>query len=197
MVVQFLSFGLIERLSAGDVDISNLIHLWLYIFGAVVILTFIISELTRNYSQVDKLWSLLPIAYSWVTVAAFPSHRLFIMTFLVTIWGLRLTYNFGRKGGYSIMPWKGAEDYRWKIMREQPALKGRLRFGLFNLFFISFYQNALILLFSSPLLLAAMNQDKELSFIDLLAALSVLTFIYIEAVADAQVSEGEKQSQER
>jgi steroid 5-alpha reductase family enzyme len=39
------------------------------------------------------------------------------MAFLVTLWGLRLSYNFYRKGGYNIIPWKGEEDYRWKIFR--------------------------------------------------------------------------------
>jgi len=125
--------------------------------------------------------------YSWVTVAAFPSHRLYIMAFLVTVWGLRLSYNFSRKGGYNIIPWKGEEDYRWRVMRDVPALKGRFRFGLFNLLFISLYQNVLILLFSTPLLLAAMNQGKQLSVIDLLAALSLFSFIYIESVADSQL----------
>ena len=32
---------------------------------AAALLCFAVSELTRNYSQVDKLWSLLPIGYAW------------------------------------------------------------------------------------------------------------------------------------
>ncbi|MCK7529656.1 MAG: DUF1295 domain-containing protein [Marinilabiliales bacterium] len=82
------------------------------------------------------------------------------MAALVTIWGLRLSYNFYRKGGYSIIPWKGEEDYRWQILRETSALNGRLRFGVFNLLFISLYQNLLILLFSTPLLMAALYHDS-------------------------------------
>jgi steroid 5-alpha reductase family enzyme len=155
--------------------------------GIVASVCFIVSEITRNYSQVDKLWSLMPIAYSWITVAAFPSPRLTVMASLVTIWGLRLSYNFYRKGGYNIIPWKGEEDYRWKVMRAHPKLKGRLKFGLFNLLFISFYQNILILLFSSPLLLTSQHSDKPLTIIDLLAAILMLIFIITESIADNQL----------
>src|SRR5512133_3216884 len=122
-------------------EIQHLVTVWILVMAGVAMLCFIVSEITENYSQVDKLWSLMPIAYSLITAVAFPSARVLIMAALVTICGLRLSYNFSRKGGYNIIPWKGEEDYRWKVMRENPALKGRLRFGLFNFFFISFYQN--------------------------------------------------------
>ena len=174
-------------LSGYDAQFHDLVLTWLTVMIVVALMCFVVSELTRNYSQVDKLWSLLPVAYSWITVAAFPSVRLYIMAALVTLWGLRLSYNFYRKGGYSIIPWKGEEDYRWKVLRENPALKGRFRFGLFNLFFISFYQNSLIFLFSTPLLLAAANNATPVNIIDLIAALLMFLFIVAETLADNQL----------
>ncbi len=165
---------------------QNLVSSWISLMVIVVAACFIVSEITRNYSQVDKLWSLVPLAYGWITVTVYPSPRIFIMAILVTLWGLRLSYNFYRKGGYSIIPWKGEEDYRWKILRESPALKGRLRFGLFNLFFISFYQNLLILLFSTPFLMAALYHDTPMGVTDLVAAVLMLTFIITETIADNQ-----------
>jgi steroid 5-alpha reductase family enzyme len=39
----------------------------------VSLLCFIVSELTRNYSQVDKLWSPLPTAYGLVALSYAPS----------------------------------------------------------------------------------------------------------------------------
>jgi len=174
-------------LSGYDVRFQDLVLTWITVMIIVAIVCFLVSELTRNYSQVDKLWSLMPMVYSWITVASFPSHRLFVMAILVTIWGLRLSYNFYRKGGYNIIPWKGEEDYRWKVLRENPLLKGRFRFGLFNLFFISFYQNMLILLFSTPLLLGAVNHSNPLNFIDLVAAILMLLFIVLEGLADNQL----------
>ncbi len=179
--------ALLEKITNGNHDSLILINTWLVVCSAVIVLCFVVSELTRNYSQVDKLWSLMPIAYSWISFASLPSPRLFIMALLVTIWGLRLSYNFSRKGGYNIIPWKGEEDYRWKVMRDNPALKGRFRFGIFNLLFISFYQHLLILLFSTPLLLAAINQNKPLTIIDFLAATFMLLFIVTESLADNQL----------
>jgi steroid 5-alpha reductase family enzyme len=114
------------------------------------------------------------------------------MACLVTIWGLRLSFNFYRKGGYNIIPWKGEEDYRWKILRQHPKLKGRIRFSLFNMFFISFYQNFLILLFSSPLLLAVEYRNSRLVFLDIIAAGMMLLFIIIETIADNQLSRFQK-----
>lgn len=178
-------------------DIQNLITIWIVIMGSISILCFIVSEVTRNYSQTDKLWSLMPIAYSWITVTSFPSPRAFLMAALVTIWGMRLSYNFYRKGGYNIIPWKGVEDYRWKVMRENPVLNGRIRFGLFNLFFISFYQNILILLISTPILLAAINQNKSLTIIDLLAALFMVIFIITETIADNQLFRFHQEKQKK
>jgi steroid 5-alpha reductase family enzyme len=186
MLKLYSSGILMENFAEGDIPLDNLLQSWIFVCAAIVIICFLVGEITRNYSQVDKLWSIIPAIYSWITFASFPSARLLIMALLVTAWGLRLSYNFFRKGGYNIVPWKGEEDYRWKIMRQNPLLKGRFRFGLFNLLFICFYQNLLILLFSSPLLLAAKYHDQGLSVIDMMAGVMMAIFIFTEAIADNQ-----------
>lgn len=178
--------GLINKLSGSDLQLEKLTVTLFVIMLAVAFTCFLVSELTRNYSQVDKLWSLMPIVYCIVSLAAFPSPRLLIMTILVALWGLRLSYNFYRKGGYNIIPWKGEEDYRWKIMQEHPVLKGRFRFGLFNLLFISLYQNILILLFSTPVLLAARYSSSGLNWLDFAAGILMILFIALESIADNQ-----------
>jgi len=43
------------------------------------------------------------------------------MSILVTVWSIRLTYNFARRGGYSWKFWDGEEDYRWDILRQKPG----------------------------------------------------------------------------
>ncbi len=178
---------LIERFTESDLLLAGLVQSWAFIFAAAVVLCFLLGEITRNYSQTDKLWSLMPLIYAWASVGYYPSSpRLWLMAILVTAWGLRLSYNFYRKGGYSIIPWKGEEDYRWKVMREHPLLKGRLRFGLFNLLFISFYQHFLILLITSPILLAAKHNSTGLSFTDILAVCLMLSFLAVETIADNQ-----------
>ena len=186
--MSYLSIDLFRSLfKVQDINFQNLISTWLMLMTAVIVVAFLVSEITRNYSQVDKLWSLMPIAYSWITVAAYPTPRIIIMALLVTVWGLRLSYNFYRKGGYNIIPWKGEEDYRWQVMRDNPFLKGRLRFGLFNFFFISFYQNFLIFLFSTPMLLTALYPEKNLNIVDIIAGIFMLGFIITEGIADTQL----------
>ncbi len=176
----------LKILAGFEPQFQSLVSTWINLMIAVVLICFIVSEITRNYSQVDKLWSLMPLAYAWITVMAYPSPRLFLMASLVTAWGIRLSYNFYRKGGYSIIPWQGEEDYRWRILRDTSALRGRFRFGLFNLLFISLYQNLLILLFSTPLLMAALYHGAPMGLTDLIAAALMLLFLVTETIADNQ-----------
>jgi steroid 5-alpha reductase family enzyme len=97
----------------GELELSALKPL-LWVLGAAILLTFIVGELTSNNSQVDKLWSILPIVYAWiVTYYGDFSTRLVVMSILVTIWGIRLSVNFGLKGAYQWKFWEGEEDYRY------------------------------------------------------------------------------------
>lgn len=158
------------------------------IMAGVALTCFAVSEISRNYSQVDKLWSLLPIFYSWffASKAGF-DVRMTLMAVLATVWGIRLTYNFGRRGGYHRIPWRGEEDYRWGVLRSQnPAFQKRLPWAAFNLFFISCYQNTLILLFTLPIVVAWQGQSQPLNLLDAVAALLVLIFIALETIADQQ-----------
>jgi steroid 5-alpha reductase family enzyme len=148
---------------------------------------FIAGELTGNNSQVDKLWSLLPIAYVWV-VAGYGDYtpRLLLMSSLVTLWGIRLTFNFAMKGAYQWRFWSGEEDYRWQVLRQKPEFGSRWKWFLFNLFFISGYQNVLILLFTLPALVALQNNSVPLGILDYTAAGLMLFFIAFETLADMQ-----------
>lgn len=153
----------------------------------VIAWCFLIGELTGNNSQVDKLWSLVPILYVW-TVASYGHFgpRLLVMAVLVSFWGARLTFNFGRHGAYQWRFWGGTEDYRWKVLRQKPEFQPKWRWTLFNLFFISGYQNILILLFTLPAIVALQFQNKPLNWLDGLAALAFLGFLGLETVADNQ-----------
>ena len=67
---------------------------------------------TSDPSIVDRLWSIMPWLYSWHWYASAPSPRGLIMACLSTVWGVRLSWNFYLKGGFS-----GGEDYRWSVIR--------------------------------------------------------------------------------
>jgi steroid 5-alpha reductase family enzyme len=147
---------------------------------------FIVGEITGNNSQMDKLWSILPIVYAWIIVFKSGMNlRLIVMAVLISIWGIRLTLNFAKKGAYSIKFWAGEEDYRWIILRENPNLNKKWKWALFDLFFISIYQNALVLAICLPLL-AVMESTASFNVFDVIVAVVLLGFIVLETIADKQ-----------
>lgn len=71
----------------------------------------------RNYSFVDRVWSVTPVINVWIFLVYSPTplsdaHK--VLGGLVICWGMRLSFNFWRKGGYDLTE----EDYRWKIVKE-------------------------------------------------------------------------------
>lgn len=159
----------------------------IYVNLGVIIYCFVIGEITDNKSQVDKLWSIIPIAYVWI-IASFGNYspRLILMSVLVVLWGIRLTYNFSRTGAFSIKFWEGEEDYRWQVLREKPEFQKKWVWTLFNLLFISGYQNILILLFTLPALVVLQFNNSPLGLLDYIAAGFMLFFIIYETIADEQ-----------
>ena len=156
------------------------------IAGCSAAFCFIVGELTGNNSQMDKLWSLLPIAYTWViAIKGAMSASLVVMAVLATLWGIRLTFNFARKGAYKLKFWEGVEDYRWAVVRSGSAFRKRWAWALFDLGFISIYQNALVLVTTFPALVA-MKSATPFGWVDGIAAVLMLGFIIWETVADEQ-----------
>jgi steroid 5-alpha reductase family enzyme len=108
------------------------------------LLCWVLTLLTRDASWVDRLWSITPWLYAWVFAgfAHLADLRLDLMAVVATVWGLRLTFNFARKGGYS-----GMEDYRWEVVRSKMR---PWQWQLFNLFFVDLYQHLLLLAIALP-----------------------------------------------
>ncbi len=182
IVIPILAFSFDEPLSSLQHQV--LVKL-VVVYLAAALLCFVVSSLSKNYSQVDKLWSIMPIPYTWIV--AFDSGlepRLVLMAILVTAWGLRLSYNFSRRGGYSIKFWTGEEDYRWAVLQSKPEFQASWKWMLFNLFFISLYQMGLILLITLPALRSL--GGKSLTWFDGIIAALLLGFIVVEFVADQQ-----------
>jgi len=165
----------------------NALNTLVKITAVAIAYCFIVGEITKNNSQVDKLWSILPIVYVWI-VADYGDYspRLLLMAILVTLWGLRLTYNFSRHGAFTIRFWEGHEDYRWAVLRAKPEFQGKWKWTLFNLFFICGYQQILILLFTLPIVMALQFNDAPLGVFDWVIGLAMLFFIVYETVADQQ-----------
>ena len=156
----------------------------LIVCGSSVLYCFIVGEIAQNFSQMDKLWSILPIAYAWIVAARGGMKiRLLIYALIVTAWGIRLTVNFARKGAYSLKFWTGKEDYRWSIVHKFPIFQHRVTWTLFDLLFISFYQNALVLAITFPAL-AVMESTAPFGVWEIVAIVLALGSLTIETVAD-------------
>ncbi|GHJ89330.1 hypothetical protein NliqN6_5732 [Naganishia liquefaciens] len=172
---------------------SDPIHTVLPLLGTVIIATYVMSVLTRNVSQVDRMWTTFPVIYS-LHFALFPllnEHgSAFVHNLPRVLWCVRLTYHTARRGLYSF----NEEDYRYTQWRKMvPAWF----FQLFSFFFVSGAQSILLLAMALPLhnaLVTPANEHKAsllalplgLHLSDIaLACLSVLT-IYLQWISDNQ-----------
>lgn len=158
-----------------------------YIAAGVVIYCFVVSELSGNNSQVDKLWSIVPIIYVWFMAykGGFDAS-LVLMAILATLWGIRLTLNFARRDAYSWKFWSGEEDYRWAILRQNPVLKGKVRWTLFSFFFICLYQNAVVLAFTLPMIVLFKHLGEPISIWQIVLSVVFIGLLVIETIADQQ-----------
>ena len=145
-------------------------------------LVWLASVVTREYSWVDRLWSICPPVYCLVVAFGlhFASPRVNLMTVLVVLWGARLTFNFARKGGYQ----PGGEDYRWAVVRERTSPLG---FQVLNLTFKSFGQMLIIWWFTSPVHQAAVRTGTPLGWLDFVAVTLFVALLIGETAADEQM----------
>ncbi|KUI55515.1 hypothetical protein VP1G_02876 [Cytospora mali] len=152
-------------------------------FGAIF---FVVSEINKNYSQVDRCWSILPTFYIahfdlWARLSGVPSQRLDLILFFSTLWSARLTFNYWRKGGYEI----GSEDYRWEIVRHNvPAWA----FLILNITFIAFIQSVLLFSLAAPVypILLSTQFQPTLAWYDFAFLAAELGLLTTEYFADEQ-----------
>lgn len=150
----------------------------------IALVCFVVGEITGNVSQTDKLWSITPVIYAWFIAAkSGMDPRMVLMSVLATIWGVRLTYNFSRHGGYSWKFWTGHEDYRWAIVRKKPGFDQPIVWKIFHLGFICLYQHTLLLLIALPILLCG---GKPIGALDWILGAAFVALVVIETAADQQ-----------
>jgi steroid 5-alpha reductase family enzyme len=149
--------------------------------AAIAASCWVLARATREDSWVDRLWSIAPPLYvGWFAISAGRlDPRLVLMTVLTATWGVRLTWNFARKGGYA----PGGEDYRWAELRRRmpPAV-----FAAFELVFISVVQNVLLLLLALPAWAVAARGPSPLGALDAVATGAFLLLLAGETIADEQ-----------
>jgi steroid 5-alpha reductase family enzyme len=168
---------------------SPLASAFLHTLGCAYVCWFL-SVTTGNYSWTDRVWSLTPILFTYI-FAAKDLHKLYVgekdveyrlvaIFALVFLWGMRLTYNFYRKGGYSFY----SQDYRWTFLQEKLPF---VFYQFFNIVFIAFYQNLLLLLISLPAYYIYFYRcQTPLTWLDYTALMLTFVFILGETIADQQ-----------
>ena len=141
--------------------------------GTVVIFGF--SRAFRNSSFYDAYWSVAPIAIALVWNAG--HARSWLVTSLVTAWGLRLTYNW-------VSHWKGLQHVDWRYL-DLRRKTGRL-YWLVSFAGIHMFPTLLVLSCCVGLYLAT-TRITPLGVIDAFAAGVTASAIVIEALADKQL----------
>ena len=149
------------------------------------------AELNQNWSQIDRVWSILPTLYHahWALYAHYAgisSPHLNLRLLISTIWSIRLTTNYARRGGYNI----GSEDYRWAIIKQKI---GQPAFFVLDVLFICSVQNILLFLVTSPAYvslltsrLSNLSNTADLTRTDYIFSGTILYLIFQTFIADQQ-----------
>jgi steroid 5-alpha reductase family enzyme len=189
------TFSPVEGINAFEHLVFYVTVLMLAVFIGSLILGHIVKKRgTADPSIVDRLWSIVPAVYCGFlyyrsTIAAKnsmdvgTSNRLLLITVLTTMWAIRLTWNFARKGGYS-----GGEDYRWV---EVESWMTKLQFEFFNLVFVVGAQMTVLVGICTPAaaayIAAADGEPHPINSVDIAAAACFLAHLYMEYVSDCQM----------
>jgi steroid 5-alpha reductase family enzyme len=150
--------------------------------GATVAI-FAFSVAFRNSSFYDVYWSVapIPIAFYWWLSApdsgADPVRPLLVLI-LVSLWGIRLTYNWARG-------WRGLGHQDWRYTDLQRRT-GRA-YWLVSLLGIHLFPTVVVFLGCLPLFPALTESMRPLGALDLVAAGVTGFAIWLEATADQQL----------
>jgi steroid 5-alpha reductase family enzyme len=132
----------------------------------------------QDASIVDIFWGLGFVLVAWfaLLLGNGSTDRRWLLTVMVTLWGLRLTVYLG---------WRNAgkdEDYRYRAMRRRYGA----RFPLLSLFIVFWFQGFVAWLISFPIQAIAIY-DAPLSWLDLLGVLLWVIGLSFEAIGDWQL----------
>ncbi|GAA5829032.1 hypothetical protein JCM3766R1_003911 [Sporobolomyces carnicolor] len=133
---------------------TNPLHPALLFCGAISMIVWLLGEVTGNVSQVDRLWTTLPLVYSAhftfipylngsVSHISDLDHRMLLVFALQCCWSARLTYQSARRGFLD----PRSEDYRWPLVRNKIPTWA---FKLLNFVFIAWIQNILLMVAELP-----------------------------------------------
>ena len=154
-------------------------------FGVVLglmALLWVLSLVLRNSSIVDPFWGPGFVVATWLYFALTPDGfpaRKWLISVLVTIWGLRLSIHLLRRN------WGAGEDFRYRKWREEFGA----RWWWQSFFRVFMLQGVLLWIISAPLLAAQVRPTPDhLTLLDLLGVVVWIIGFYFEAVGDLQLT---------
>jgi steroid 5-alpha reductase family enzyme len=159
----------------------------IYLVGGLVVLGFmtllwLVSLALRDSSIVDPFWGTGFVIANWVyfvlTPDGFPARK-WLISILVTIWGLRLSlYLLWRN-------WGKGEDFRYQKFRQDAGPK----YWWVSYFKVYLFQGVLLWIISTPLLAAQYRPTPDhWTVLDVLAILLWAIGFFFEAVGDVQLA---------
>ena len=146
---------------------------------AYFIIFFIIAQIKNDNSIVDIAWGLGFVIVAIYSFANAPNHsiRSIIVTTLVSIWGLRLSYHLFKRN------WNSSEDFRYQKMRKKWGKKVVIK-SFWRIFMV---QAFFLLIISYPVVLVNANPGGSLQIFDLLAFVVWGIGFFFEVVGDKQL----------
>lgn len=159
-----------------DIYIKTIIALWLFFTGA-----FFVAQAKNNNGLQDVAWGM-----GFVVAALFsyfyansPSTNGLVITSLVTIWGVRLSYYL------FVRNWNAPEDKRYVAMRKKWGDKPRIN-AYFKVFM---FQMLLLIIIVQPVLLANTTQSSGLDIINYVGIGLWLIGFFFQVVGDYQLKD--------
>jgi steroid 5-alpha reductase family enzyme len=153
----------------------------LIILGLMTVL-WVASLILRDAGIVDIFWGLGFVVSNWLYFVLSPtgfSTRKWLISALVTIWGLRLSLHILRRN------WGKPEDFRYHKWREEAGEKWWWQ-SFFKVFLL---QGLLMWIISAPLLAAQIGATPDrLTVLDFVAVLLWAIGFFFEAVGDWQLA---------
>ncbi len=147
------------------------------------LVVFAFSAWYRNASTYDPYWSVIPVLIVWYWIGSGVGDgavplRQWAVAGLVTLWGVRLTWNW-------ILRWDGLgdEDWRFGMLRGKHGSK----YWLVNLGGIHMLPTILVFLGCLATWPAVADTSRDLNWLDALALSVTAGAIWLEAAADRQL----------
>jgi steroid 5-alpha reductase family enzyme len=148
------------------------------VVAATMVVTWVLSIVVKNASIVDIAWGLGFVVVGWaVLLTVGGGARSWLLTVLVTVWGLRLA-------GY--LAWRNigkGEDFRYRAMRKRWGAK----FGLVSLVTVFGLQGVVMWVVSLPVQLGQVRTG-DIGVVAVIGALVWGVGLAFETIGDAQLT---------